>query len=609
MSKSGLDLDDAELPLDLSELFFISQGGNPRKTTLGNLRSALLGAIGDDFLDIAIYDPAGIAEQLVGLTASQTLTNKTLTAPFINSPALSADSVDALTEIAAVLKTGNDAKLVTGTAGATGRIGTWDANGDLIDGGSSIANVLARANHTGTQVLATISDAGALAALSDLSTFDADDLAASATRLWMTTGERTKVGHLTVTAATDLDAIRPKVAFLTVTGATDLDTIRTKVGHITVTQAVDLDAIETRVNALDAAVVLQGTWDASGGTFPGGGTAQAGDSYIVSVGGTVDGQVFTANDRILAIVDNASTTTYAANWHKLDYTDAVLSVAGRTGAVTLALADITDMSANGRSLVALTYANMRAALDLEPGTDFYSISAADAAIAAVISDTAYAGSWNGVTTIAPSKNAVYDKIEAVIALIPTVSDTAYGSGWNGDTTVAPSKNAVYDKIESLGTPPMTLEAADFVPTVTNGAQRYVAEDPTNDLMEDSLAFDPSTQEFATVDFNPPAGYAGGTFTVTPAHRLTGSAAQTVQWGFSAIFIRNDDAMDAAPGTVVTSDDTWLADGDYHVGPATSALTPGGTWATGSRIRLKVQRNVASDNVSGDARLQNVLLTF
>ena len=31
----------------------------------------------------------------------------------------------------------------------------------------------------------------------------------------------------------------------------------------------------------------------------------------------------------------------------------------------------------------------------------------------------------------------------------SVSDTVYGAGWNGDTTVAPSKNAVYDKIETL----------------------------------------------------------------------------------------------------------------------------------------------------------------
>jgi hypothetical protein len=31
----------------------------------------------------------------------------------------------------------------------------------------------------------------------------------------------------------------------------------------------------------------------------------------------------------------------------------------------------------------------------------------------------------------------------------SVSDTAYGSGWNGDTTTAPSKNAIYDKIETM----------------------------------------------------------------------------------------------------------------------------------------------------------------
>lgn len=37
------------------------------------------------------------------------------------------------------------------------------------------------------------------------------------------------------------------------------------------------------------------------------------------------------------------------------------------------------------------------------------------------------------------------------SIAPTfVSDTAYGASWNGVTTIAPSKNAVYDKIETLG---------------------------------------------------------------------------------------------------------------------------------------------------------------
>lgn len=110
---------------------------------------------------------------------------------------------------------------------------------------------------------------------------------------------------------------------------------RTKVGYLTVTASVDLDAIKARVTDLDAAVILRGSWDASVGTFPGSGTAQAGDSYVISVGGTVGGVVFTANDRIVALTDNASTTVYASNWLKLDYTDQFLSLDGQTGATTL----------------------------------------------------------------------------------------------------------------------------------------------------------------------------------------------------------------------------------------------------------------------------------
>ncbi|MCK9326034.1 MAG: hypothetical protein M0P69_11140 [Bacteroidales bacterium] len=66
-----------------------------------------------------------------------------------------------------------------------------------------------------------------------------------------------------------------------------------------------------------------------------------------------------------------------------------------------------------------------------------------------VSDTAYSSStWDGVTTIAPSKNAVRDKIESMGSA--SVSDTAYSkSTWDGVTGVAPSKNAVRDKIEAM----------------------------------------------------------------------------------------------------------------------------------------------------------------
>jgi hypothetical protein len=144
----------------------------------------------------------------------------------------------------------------------------------------------------------------------------------------------------------------------------------TKLDFITVTQSVDLDAIETRVNDLDASVVLRGTWDASSGSFPGGGSAQAGSSYIVSTGGTVDSVVFTQNDRIIAITDNASTTTFAANWFKADYTDQVLSVAGKTGTVTLAAGDIASGTFDDARIAESNVTQHEAAIDHDALTNF-----------------------------------------------------------------------------------------------------------------------------------------------------------------------------------------------------------------------------------------------
>lgn len=52
-------------------------------------------------------------------------------------------------------------------------------------------------------------------------------------------------------------------------------------------------------------------------------------------------------------------------------------------------------------------------------------------------DTSYAASWNG-SLRCPTKNAVYDKIETL------VSNAALDTSWDGVTTVAPSQNAIFD---------------------------------------------------------------------------------------------------------------------------------------------------------------------
>ena len=108
----------------------------------------------------------------------------------------------------------------------------------------------------------------------------------------------------------------------------------TKTDLITVTGAVDLDS----------AVIYKGLWDAGSGNFPGGGTAKIGDKYRVNGAGTVDGINFQTNDMILALIDNASTTTFSGNWNREDNTPPVTLVAGKFGDVTLVKADITDFS-------------------------------------------------------------------------------------------------------------------------------------------------------------------------------------------------------------------------------------------------------------------------
>jgi hypothetical protein len=68
-----------------------------------------------------------------------------LAATFTTAPNLAADSVDALTEIAAALKSGADATLVTGTEGDADDILVWDANGDAISSGEALSEVVTAA--------------------------------------------------------------------------------------------------------------------------------------------------------------------------------------------------------------------------------------------------------------------------------------------------------------------------------------------------------------------------------------------------------------------------------------------------------------------------------
>ena len=82
-------------------------------------------------------------------------------------------------------------------------------------------------------------------------------------------------------------------------------------------------AVKTYVDAqIGALGNLEGSWDASTGSFPVGATpvvgTKKGDYWYVSVAGTVNGISFNVGDMLIATVNSASTTTYAGNWTSLE---------------------------------------------------------------------------------------------------------------------------------------------------------------------------------------------------------------------------------------------------------------------------------------------------
>jgi hypothetical protein len=98
-------------------------------------------------------------------------------------------------------------------------------------------------------------------------------------------------------------------------------------------------------SVVDAAVVggvtYQGTFDASAPADLS--NASKGDLYIISVAGTYQGQTWAVGDHLLINADMGGTLD-PAKIDKVDNTDSVTSVAGRTGAVTLSTADISGLA-------------------------------------------------------------------------------------------------------------------------------------------------------------------------------------------------------------------------------------------------------------------------
>ena|SRR3990167_9729510 len=156
-----------------------------------------------------------------------------------------------------------------------------------------------------------------------------------------------------------------------------------------------------------------------------------------------------------------------------------------------------------------------------------------------------------------------------------------------------------------------IPAEAMNPTTTAGcASLAKIEAGTNDVDYWVLDFDTSTAESCFFTIRMPDNWDSTTVTfVFIWTNASGLTTETVVFGIKGRAYADSDAIDQAYGTEVTTTDTWLAQNDIHLSPESSAVTLAGTPAAGQWCQFKITRKVASDDLTGDARLIGVRLKY
>lgn len=152
-----------------------------------------------------------------------------------------------------------------------------------------------------------------------------------------------------------------------------------------------------------------------------------------------------------------------------------------------------------------------------------------------------------------------------------------------------------------------LPAACWTPRTSNGCAALAnTESSTHKHMLPALGFDTASDEYASTGFWLPKSYNASTATFRPIWTAA-SGSGTVCFALQARVFANDDAFDQAFGTEQTSTDTLITALDMHEGPASSAITFGGTPAKERYLSLQIYRDVSADTLGVDALFLGLIL--
>jgi hypothetical protein len=177
---------------------------------------------------------------------------------------------------------------------------------------------------------------------------------------------------------------------------------------------------------------------------------------------------------------------------------------------------------------------------------------------------------------------------------------------SGSSTWGPSAAGA----SPVGKQTIWIPASAMTSRTTNGAATGTSESTTNKVMQSTLDFDSTTQEFAQFNIAFPKSWNESTVTAQ-FYWTASSGTGTVVWGLQGIALSNDDAIDTAFGTAQEVSDALIATGDVHVSSESAAITIGGTPVADDLTFFQVYRDPAdaSDNFSADAKLLGIKLFY
>ena len=155
-----------------------------------------------------------------------------------------------------------------------------------------------------------------------------------------------------------------------------------------------------------------------------------------------------------------------------------------------------------------------------------------------------------------------------------------------------------------------IPAAQWIPATTNGCGINSLETTANKVNYDVLEFDSTTSEQADCIVTLPNNWSYGTVTAR-FYWTAASSSGGVVFQLAGLAYGDNIAIDTAMGTAQSVADTLQTVNNMHVSAATAAITIAGTPAANKPVQFQIKRLPAdaSDTLLADARLIGVEVIF